>query len=76
LFLAPFLEEQQCASVIYTFGGCRVGDVGLAGAGDLKGPVTLRYHGRNDRVCFAPARATAEWGIVVGLGDKEAGGRS
>ena len=33
--------------------------------GALKIPVTLRYQACNDRVCFAPTRATAEWTIVV-----------
>lgn len=36
-----------------------------APAGDLTMPVTLRYQACDDRVCFAPARATAEWKLAI-----------
>jgi thiol-disulfide isomerase/thioredoxin len=37
-----------------------------AAAGDVRVPAVLRYQACDDAVCFAPARATAEWSVRVG----------
>jgi len=34
-------------------------------AGPVRIPAQLRYQACNDRLCFAPARAQAEWTVVV-----------
>lgn len=34
-------------------------------AGELKIPARLRYQACNERVCFPPARAAAEWSVTV-----------
>jgi hypothetical protein len=36
-----------------------------AAPGELKIPAVLRYQACNDRLCFAPARATAEWTLTI-----------
>ena len=38
---------------------------GQASIGELKIPAVLRYQACSDRVCFVPARATAEWAVTV-----------
>ena len=45
-----------------------------AAAGETKIPAVLRYQACNDRLCFAPARATAEWTITVTTNNSKASG--
>jgi hypothetical protein len=45
--------------------GVRLTVAATAAQGDLAVPAVLRYQACNDRVCFAPARATAAWRLEV-----------
>jgi thiol:disulfide interchange protein DsbD len=36
-----------------------------AATGETKIPASLRYQACNDRLCFAPTRATAEWTLTI-----------
>lgn len=66
---APFQQAGR-AKPLAVFGPELVIDVQLSIAPDitaaaLKIPAQLRYQACNERVCFAPARASAEWVVNV-----------
>ena len=66
---AEFAQVGQ-AKPLLVFGGDFPVDVYLvvsadAAAGEAKIPAVLRYQACNDRVCFPPARATAEWALTI-----------
>ena len=66
---APFQQAGR-ATPLTVFGPEFVIDVQLSigpgvSAADLKIPAHLRYQACNERVCFAPARASAEWVVHV-----------
>ena len=66
---AEFTQAGQ-ARPLLVFGGDFVVEAYLsvsseAAAGEAKIPAVLRYQACNERVCFPPARATAEWTLVI-----------
>ena len=66
---AEFTQTGQ-ARPLLVFGGDFVVEAYLsvsseAAAGEAKIPAVLRYQACNERVCFPPARATAEWTLVI-----------
>ena len=64
-----FVQAGQ-AKPLVVFGGDFFVEASLAVSseaevGEAKIPGVLRYQACNDRVCFPPARATAEWTLII-----------